>query len=150
MPTAFVPNSVTDHLLRSFYLFNAEAGTAAVFKMMLLGSGYVPNKTHKFVSDIVAHEISGSGYTAGGKVVTITIGTSDNTLNETRAQCSGVSWPNSTISAKVAAVYKVKAGNSTHQIAGFIVFDTVLTTTGTELIVGPFEFPARNLGTLPA
>lgn len=35
------------------------------FKVMLLESGYTPDKTHEFVSDLVAFEASGTGYTGG-------------------------------------------------------------------------------------
>lgn len=35
-------------------------------KVMLLGSGYTPSASHSLKSDIVSHEISGAGYTAGG------------------------------------------------------------------------------------
>lgn len=147
---AFASNKLTDLMLESYFLYNAESGTAAVFKLMLLGSSFTPSKTHQFISDVVAHEVTGAGYTAGGKTVTITVGDPNNTLNETRAQCAGTSWPNSTVLVKGAVLYKVKAGNSTHQIVGSIVYDTVLVSAGTELFIGAFEFPLKNLGTLPA
>lgn len=34
-------------------------------KVIALGTGYTPNKDHQFVSDVVANEISGTGYTGG-------------------------------------------------------------------------------------
>lgn len=148
--TAFLANNLTDLALESFFLFNAEAGTAAQFKLMLLGAGFTPSKTYATISQIVSNEVSGAGYTAGGNVITITVGNVNNTLNETRAECPGSSWPNASFSVKAAMVYKVKAGNSTHQIVGTFVYDTLQIVTGTTFFVGAFEIPLKNLGTLPA
>ena len=38
---------------------------ADTIKVMLVGSGYTPNKDHQFVSDVVGSELSGTGYTGG-------------------------------------------------------------------------------------
>lgn len=34
-------------------------------KVMLVGTGYTPNKDHEFVSDVVANEVAGTGYAGG-------------------------------------------------------------------------------------
>lgn len=39
--------------------------TTGTFKVMLVGTGYTPNKDHEFVSDVVSAELSGTGYTGG-------------------------------------------------------------------------------------
>lgn len=39
--------------------------TAGTWKVMLVGTGYTPNKDHEFVSDVVSAELSGTGYTGG-------------------------------------------------------------------------------------
>ena len=65
----------TAHIYANF-LTNALAGTAVdltadSFKVGLLGSGYTPDLTSDtFWSDISSHEITGTGYTAGGAAVT--------------------------------------------------------------------------------
>jgi hypothetical protein len=41
-----------------------------VLKAVLLNSGYTPSESHERWVDIVASEISGTGYTAGGKALT--------------------------------------------------------------------------------
>jgi hypothetical protein len=38
---------------------------ANTIKVMLVGTGYTPNKDHQFVADVVASELSGTGYTGG-------------------------------------------------------------------------------------
>ncbi len=72
-------------------LKNAWLGSIALttdtLKMGLLGSGYTPNLTaDNHWSDISAHEISGTGYTAGGVALTSV------TLTLTAANSWSVSW----------------------------------------------------------
>lgn len=77
--------------------------TADTFKVMLLGSGYTPADTHRYVSDLGANEIAGTGYTAGGATLSgVTAAYAANTLT---FNANDVSWANSTITAYYAAVY---------------------------------------------
>ena len=47
--------------------FNLTTITTNTIKCMLLGAGYTPNyDTHDFLDDVVASEVTGTGYTAGG------------------------------------------------------------------------------------
>lgn len=39
--------------------------TSTSIKVMLVTSSYTPNKDHQYVSDVVAAELSGTGYTGG-------------------------------------------------------------------------------------
>jgi len=59
-------NLYQEALLR---IVSRAAGTidlaADTIKVMLLGTGYTPNKDHQFVSDVVASELSGTGYVGG-------------------------------------------------------------------------------------
>jgi hypothetical protein len=59
-------NLYQEGLLR---IVSRAAGTidlaADTIKVMLLGTGYTPNKDHQFVSDVVGSELSGTGYTGG-------------------------------------------------------------------------------------
>ena len=56
-------NLYQEGLLR---IMNRNIDLAAdTIKVLLLGTGYTPNKDHQFVSDVVASELSGTGYTGG-------------------------------------------------------------------------------------
>jgi hypothetical protein len=79
------------------------------FKAMLTTNAYSENKaTHAFRSD-VTNEVTGTGYTAGGNTVTVTVNldTANNRLDIT---LGGSTWPSSTITARKAVYYKARGG----------------------------------------
>jgi len=81
------------------------------FKVMLTTSSYTENKdTHDFRDD-VTNEVSGTGYTAGGNTVTVTV-TLDTTNDRVDISLGGTTWPTSTITARKAVYYKSRGGAS--------------------------------------
>jgi hypothetical protein len=90
---------------------NGNAVTSNSYKAMLVTSGYSENRgTHTKRSD-VSGEISGTGYTAGGAAVTLTIAT-NTTTHKTTLTVSAVSWPSSTLTARKMIVYRARGGAS--------------------------------------
>lgn len=82
------------------------------FWWMLTTSGYTENKdTHLKRSD-VTNEVSGTGYTAGGTVATITV-TKDTVNDRLDVTLGAVSWASSTITARKAVLYKRRGGAAT-------------------------------------
>lgn len=81
-----------------------------VFYVMALGAAYTENKkTHTKRSDLT-NEVTGTGYTAGGTSVTVTV-TNDTTNDRTDITLGAASWPSSTISgAQKFAYYKSRGG----------------------------------------
>lgn len=78
--------------------------TADRFKVMLTTASYTPNySTHSVKSD-VTNEVSGTGYTAGGKsLASVTFATSGGTITWDAAD---VEWASSTITnARYAVIY---------------------------------------------
>lgn len=64
-------------------------------RIVLVGTGYTPNQsTHGTWADASASEISGTGYTAGGKLVTQTVTRSGLVVT---FDCDDQSWPSSTL-----------------------------------------------------
>src|SRR5690242_8580055 len=81
------------------------------FKAMLTTSGYTEDKdAHDFRND-VTNEVSGTGYTAGGNTVTVTV-TLDTTNDRVDISLGGTSWSSSTITARKAVYYKSRGGAS--------------------------------------
>lgn len=78
------------------------------FRMVLLTASYTPANTHSAWSDLSAAEASGTGYTAGGEAVTVTVTESGGTIN---VDSGDVSWASSTITAKYAAIVRDADGN---------------------------------------
>lgn len=83
------------------------------FWVMLTTSAYTENKdTHTRRSD-VTNEVSGPGYTAGGQVVTATVGAVDTVNDRVEVTLGAGSWPTSTITARKAVYYKRRGGAAT-------------------------------------
>jgi hypothetical protein len=79
------------------------------FKVLLTTSTYSENKdTHTKRSD-VTNEVTGTGYTAGGNTVTMTI-TKDTVNDRLDVTLGGTTWPTSTITARKAVYYKSRGG----------------------------------------
>lgn len=75
-------------------------------KVMLMGSGYTPNQDgHDYLDDVVANQVSGAGYTAGGKALTGKTATYDAATNTVKFDADDVTWTASTITARYAVVY---------------------------------------------
>lgn len=78
---------------------------AATFKAMLLIS-YTPNiVAHEDRADIVANEISGAGYTAGGQALTNLAMARNDTLNRITLDADNPFWDPSTITADAIVIY---------------------------------------------
>lgn len=74
-------------------------------KVMLCNSSYVPNQdTHRYLSSITG-EVTGSGYTAGGKVLTGVNVNYDASVNQVRIDADDISWAPSLITARYAVIY---------------------------------------------
>lgn len=79
------------------------------FYVMALGAAYSESKNHTKRSDLT-NEVSGTGYTAGGNSVTVTV-TLDTVNNRVDVSLGGTTWPSSTISgAQKFAYYKRRGG----------------------------------------
>lgn len=79
------------------------------FKVMLTTSAYAENKdTHDFRDD-VTNEVTGTGYTAGGNTVAVTV-VLDAVNDRIDIAFGGITWPASTITARKAVYYKSRGG----------------------------------------
>lgn len=82
------------------------------FKVLLTTSAYTENKdTHDFRDD-VTNEVTGTGYTAGGNTVTVTV-TLDTGNDRVDISLGGTTWTTSTITARKAVYYKSRGGAAT-------------------------------------
>jgi hypothetical protein len=100
------------------------------FRVMLVTSSYTENKdTHLKRSD-VTNEVTGTGYTAGGVVTTITV-TKDTVNDRLDITLGAVSWPSSTITARKAVYYKARGGAATaDELVAVNDFGSDVTSTG--------------------
>jgi hypothetical protein len=105
------------------------------FKVMALGASYAEDfDAHDFRSDLT-NEVSGTGYTAGGNTVTVTVAAYDTVNNRLVLTLGGTTWPTSTITgAQKFAYYKSRGGaSSADELVALVDNGTALSTTGTTL-----------------
>jgi hypothetical protein len=113
------------------------------FKMMLVTSTYSPNKdTHADRAD-VTNEVSGTGYTAGGKTVTCTVAR-DNANDRTTLTFAAESWASSTITARGAVVYKSTGTAANDLLVFYNDFGGDITTSDTTFSVGSSVITLQN------
>lgn len=102
-------------------------------KVMLLTSSYTPDPDHDFVDDVVANEVSGTGYVARGKTCTATVtrDTANNRVDLTLG--APADWTTSTITARYGQYYIERAGaDSTDDLVALIDFGgNIVSTAGT-------------------
>lgn len=110
------------------------------FKVMLVTSAYTEDKdAHDFRND-VTNEVTGTGYTAGGNTVTVTV-TIDTANDRVDVSLGGTTWPSSTITARKAVYYKSRGGaSSADELIAVNDFGTDVSTTA-----GTFTLNASTL-----
>jgi len=102
------------------------------FKVMLTTSAYTEDKdAHDFRND-VTNEVSGTGYTAGGNSVTVSV-TLDTANDRVDISLGGTTWTSSTITARKAVYYKARGGaSSADELVAVNDFGSdVVTSSGT-------------------
>lgn len=111
------------------------------FKVMLVTSSYVENKdTHTKRSD-VTNEVVGTGYTAGGNAVTVTVSAVDTANDRVDITLGGATWPTSTVTARKAVYYKSRGGAAAaDEIIAVVDFGADVSTTA-----GTFTLTASTL-----
>ena len=108
-------------------------------KCALVTSSYVANKDHDFFDDIT-NEITGTGYTAGGATVTVTV-TDDDANDRVDIVLGQAQWTTATITARGAVYYVDTAGaSSTDWLIAHVDFGSDQTSTA-----GTFTLSASTL-----
>lgn len=100
-------------------------------KIALVSSSYTPNQdTHDYWDDVVANEVSGTGYTAGGQALTSKSVSYDSASNVIVLDAADAVWSSSTITARYAVIYD-DAGATTAQkvLLGYIDFGSDQSST---------------------
>lgn len=122
------------------FFYDVEIGNVDVdndtFFLMLTTSSYTPSKAHGKRSDIT-NEVSGTGYSAGGKAVTLTPSL-DTTNHRVDITIGAVSWASSTITARYGVIYKSRGGaSSADNLVCALDFGADITDTNGTFTVTP-------------
>lgn len=78
--------------------------TNGTFKVLLVTSSYTPNVDHDFVSDVVANEATGTGYSR--KTIASASITIDDTNDRVDVTAANLSWTGLTSAFRYAILYK--------------------------------------------
>lgn len=105
--------------------FNKEIDfDSDTIKVALLTNAYTPDQdAHNYYDDVVAHEVVGTGYTAGGNTLANKTNTYDSATNVIKLDADDTTWASSTITARYAVIYDATpATNATRPLIGFVDF----------------------------
>ena len=101
------------------------------FKLMLMTSTYAPSKSGHAKRSDLTNEVSGTGYTAGGAAVTVTLTAASGNSDIELFNLANVSWSSATITARYGAVYKSRGGaSSADELCFLLDFGSDKTSTG--------------------
>lgn len=132
-------NSAIDDMARGAIDFDTDT-----FKIMLVTSSYTPNKDTHDRRDDVTNEISGTGYTTGGAAIACTV-TKDTANDKVTLSFAATSWPSSTITARLAVVYKSRGGaSSADELVFCNDFDADVSTTNGTFTVAASTITLQN------
>lgn len=118
--------------------FNKEVDyDTDTIKVMLLTSAYTPNQdSHDYLDDVVANEVTGTGYTAGGAALASKTVTYDAATNTLKFDAADVTWASSSITARYAVVYDdAPATNATKPLLAYFDFTTDRASSNGDFIV---------------
>jgi len=105
--------------------FNKEIDfDSDTIKVALLTNAYTPDQdAHNYFDDVVANEVSGTGYTAGGNTLANKTNTYDSATNVIKLDADDTTWASSTITARYAVIYDATpATNATRPLIGYVDF----------------------------
>lgn len=109
--------------------FNTDA-----IKVALVGAAYTPDQdVHNYWDDVVANEVTGTGYTAGGATIATATISYDSGTNVFKLDGADVSWTTSTITARYGVIYDSTPGtNATRPLIAYVDFgENVSSSAGT-------------------
>jgi len=93
-------------------------------RVALLTNAYTPDQdAHNYFDDVVANEVTGTGYTAGGSTLSNKTNTYNSATNVIVLDADDVTWSSSTITARYAVIYNASpATNATRPLIGYVDF----------------------------
>lgn len=136
---SLIYNSCIDDMARNNIDFDTD-----VFRAMLVTSSYVPDKDIHTKRSNVTNEVTGTGYTTGGTISTVTV-TKNTTLDKVVIEFSAVSWPASTITARGCVYYKSRGGvASADELIAYNDFGVDTSSTGGAFSISSSTITLQN------
>lgn len=146
MATAKIYNNALLELVSGTITFpNTQPPAVPPYKVMLIAAtpSYTYSPSHTSLAQVKsagATEISGTGYTTGGGTVpSITPAINSNAIE---VNLGDVVWPNSTITARAAILYKPTGNDSTSTVVAYIDFGTNVSSNNSAFTLD-FQTPLK-------
>ena len=135
-----MPSGIYLPALRNLAIGSIDFDTDT-FRVLLTTSAYTEDlDAHDFRND-VTNEVTGTGYSAGGNTVTVTVNAVDTVNNRLDITLGGTTWTTSTITARKAVYYKSRGGaSSADELVAVVDFGSDVSTTA-----GTFTLTASTL-----
>lgn len=109
------------------------------FYMTLHTASYTPDKDAHDYADDLTNEVSGTGYTAGGKAITCSVAAVDTANDRVDASFNPVTWPTATITnARYGVIRKRRGGSlAADELLAYIDFGGNVSSTAADFVVTP-------------
>jgi hypothetical protein len=93
-------------------------------KVALLTNSYTPDQdAHNYLDDVIANEVTGTGYTAGGNTLANKTNSYNSSTNVITLDADDTTWSSSTITARYAVIYDASPStNATKPLIGYVDF----------------------------
>lgn len=115
------------------------------FYSMLVTSSYSPNKDTHDKRDDVTNEVSGTGYSAGGHAVSVSVAAVDTANDRVVITIASHNWSSSTITARGEVVYKRRGGaSSADELVYYNDFGADITSTAGTFTVAASTITLQN------
>lgn len=109
------------HLAKGRVNWLASGGSAV--KCALLANTYSPDQdAHATWADVLAHEVSGTGYTAGGAALVLTDASYDSATNTLTLDAADAEWSSLSLTARYAVIYIDGATDATSWLVAYTDF----------------------------
>lgn len=107
-----MPSFIFNSAVRDEAVGNIDYDTDT-FGVMLLTNAATPNKDTWTKRSDVTNEVVGTGYTAGGATVAVTVGAVDTANDRVDISLGGNTWASASITARYAVYFKKRGGAAT-------------------------------------
>lgn len=139
--SSFIYNSAKLRILQGAFDFASDE-----FKVALVTSLYAPDKdTHEFFSHLT-HEVAGTNYTAGGKVLQNLALSRDDLNDRAILDADNLVWSVATFNARAAVIYQATGAPASSPLLAYIDFEEDLEAAGEDFILQWHEDGIISLG----
>lgn len=128
--SSLVYNGTKEALLNGNFDFGSDD-----LKVVLVTDGYTPDIDADEFLDDISSEVSGTGYSSGGKsLANVSVGR-DDANDRAYLDADNLTWPLATFTARAAVVYQNTGTPSTSRLLAYVDFDEDKISSGQDFTI---------------